>query len=307
MLDTIHHFPAPIGNEHLLSCLMRYASTQGRKEFVRVAKTVSLNVSKISNESYWRPVYTDVLKQYLPKFHYGVAKENTLLNVFSQFAGVTFDSLLSDQIVKPEKLQFKYEKIGQVSAGWNWCSQCAKEDEMQHGFAYWHRDHQFSLKHRCSKHDERLLTSCNHCGYEYLSVLQGPPPHGDCVKCGKGLKSIDLPETELWLENAANRALDGSSEINIAALKAIVHERYGFDKLKRNWSLAERKQITIQQRAFGEWLDGLNLTYYLAQLKNNKPYSQHLAFNLSSFAFNQHALPPIVILLLSRFLEDESC
>lgn len=309
MLDEHHSFPAPMPSEHLLSCLMRYAISEGRKEYVKAAKTVSLNVSNVTNKCYWQPIYTDVITQYQGRFHSAIAKENTLLNVYAKFSDSIFDNLLEEQISKPSKLQFKYRSISQATPGWKWCRICVIEDEEKYGCAYWHRDHQFAMKLRCDKHCEPLYSQCKHCGYEYLSVLQGPPPQGFCVKCGfifKRQRSTNQ-EFDVWLENCVHEILNNELEINIQELKGKLHERYGFDTLKRSWSLAERKKITFQQQAFARWLNTLNLTRYLAPQKNNKPYSEHPSFNMSSFAFNPYYLPPLVILLFSRYLEEVRC
>ena len=306
---SVYHFPAPLEREHLLSCLMRYAISQGRKEYVKVAKQVSTNVSKVDCNSYWRTIYRDALIQYLPKYHSQIAFDNTLLKVFSSFTQCDFSTLLTQQLEQPLKLQLKYANLEQVHHGWKWCPECVTEDEETYGVAYWHCDHQFALKKRCSQHGTLLISECQHCNYSFSSILQGAPPLSSCPKCGESFIQQDREDTDadLWIEGCANRILQDEFELNKTEVQEYFKAKYGFNELKRQWTLAERKHITYQQDLFGKWLDTLDLSNHLVPLSNNKPYSHLSAFNVSSYTFKNHNLAPMIHLLFKRYWLERLC
>jgi len=306
---NVYHFPAPFEGEHLLSCLMRYSTSRGRKEYVRVAKQVSTNVSKIECSCYWRTVHSDVLNQYLPKYRHQIAVNNTLLSVYSRFTHSDFYTLLIEQLALPHKLQLKYEKIEQLHSGWKWCPDCAVEDEEKYGVSYWRCEHQLSFKRRCSKHRTVLLSRCQCCDYAWCSLLQGPGPLTKCPNCGKHFSPCDRDDSDLdlWIEESANSILQTGFEFKKVELQEHFKAQYGFEEFKRQWTVAERKHITYQQDLFGKWLDTLDLSKHLVPLSNNKPYSQHPAFNVSAFTFKNHSLAPMINILFMRYCQEQLC
>ncbi|MCO7250091.1 MULTISPECIES: TniQ family protein [unclassified Pseudoalteromonas] len=305
---TIPNFPAPMLNEHLISCLMRYAVLQGPKEYIKVAKRISPAVSILGNNSFWRPVYNDILSLYMPKYYEKIARENTLLNVYSHLAGMDLNELLKQQLKQPELLRLPYEKLEQVHKGWKWCPECAKEDEDKYGFPYWHVEHQFSLKKRCSIHKQLLLSKCNHCDFAWTSILKRAMSVGSCPCCKKIMNAKrNESEIDTWIEKAADGILTGHFELNRQSIQKTFKQRYGIFQAKRFWSVAERKQIFREQQMFNQWLDKLTLSNHLVPLSNNKPQSTRPAFRVSSFVFNNDKITPLVSLLFKRYWEEVLC
>lgn len=309
MLMSVYHFPAPFEKEHLLGCLMRYVLPQGRKEYVKVAKRVSSNVSKVNSNSYWQSVYTDILKQYLPKYHHQIALNNTLLNVYTSLIESDFSTVLAEQVKYPSKLQLKHAILEQVHKGWKWCPECIFDDEDECGIAYWHCEHQFPLKKRCTKHGALLLSGCQCCGFAWSSILQGPGPSASCPKCGSTFSERHREDSydDLWIERSANGILNGSLKFDKNKVKECLKVQYGFGEFKRQWSVAERKKISDQQDLFGKWIDSLNLLNHLTPFPNRMNNSEHPAFNVSTYVFKSYDYAPIIHLLFSRYCREVLC
>ena len=305
---SVANFPAPLKHEHLMSCLMRYAVWQSSREYLKIAKHVSPSVSVVGNHSYWRSVYTDVISQYLPKFHLQIAQEHSLLLVYAKITGQDFTDLLRLQLISPTKLSFLHANIEQVQSGWKWCPECAREDEELSGFPYWHVDHQLSLKKRCSVHGNLLLSRCNHCGFAWKSILAGVMRVSQCPGCGKNIRGQRKDtEFDIWIENVANDILTGQFSFKKSEIQNAFKNRYGLFEPKRFWSLAERKHIAREQVLFNTWLDKLELSNHVVPVKGNKPLSERLAFNVSSFVFSDNHIAPLVSLLFKRYWEEVLC
>lgn len=306
---SVHQFPAPLPSEHLLSCLMRFSHLKGWNEHIKVAKLVSNNVSTITTHYYWRPVYSDILSQYLTKFHEEIVVNHTLLNIYANSASISLSPLINELLLSPTSLQLKFDKLEQVHAGWKWCPECAKEDEEMYSIPFWHRDHQFSLKKQCTQHNTALLSSCPQCQYRWKSVLQGPPPVFDCPKCGHLFLSQNKPTSELdsWIEQAADTFIRNEFKFDKAKIQNCFKERYGLTELKQAWSLAERKHIAREQEQFAMWLNKLPLSKHITPLKTEQPLSTRQAFNVSRFTFNNENISPLVSLIFKQYWTEKLC
>jgi len=115
---------------------------------------------------------------------------HTNLRYFFNALPELLQSFLMDSMTTkrwPQRLERAPTKSGaNLERAWRWCTICAKADDAQYGFAYWHVDHQFPGLVHCPNHPgTALLDRCHHCGNAHTSLesLALPPIDGRCMYC----------------------------------------------------------------------------------------------------------------------------
>lgn len=225
-LSSLAYFPSPFPDEDFRSILYRYHLSSFNPEMADTNKEL---FGSRSNFSVF-PRATNVLFEQIAstsKFNLKtIVYENTLLPVFFPFiAHEHFEKILEEINIGggPKESRIgklvgnKYGKC--ISNLIKYCPCCMKDDDVNYGCSYIHREHQYAFISSCKKHHVQLISHCTECGIELAySPLS--------TKCRNGhlIENYSLNETredrvEVEVQNDLDYILNNSEKLNDSLIK----------------------------------------------------------------------------------------
>ncbi|MGS0827702.1 TniQ family protein [Shewanella sp. 0m-8] len=305
--------PAPFENEHIFSVLARWFDTTGRNDFLMTCKRVSNNLTILTPAAIWRPLYADLAKHYQDTIGiHRVIYEHTLVPYYLTFLPTEVqDRLLDSDVIEQANLKVLPGLQNNIKAAhhWRWCNECAKEDFDKYGITYWHTYHQIPTMLRCYKHQVPLISSCQHCDFQYLFFQRHwlPPENGRCLECEEAITPpvVLTSPTSHWLDAVSIRLQGLQSELSFESLTELMKSKIGYQSLPSNTSLALRKEVGEIQLKFVQSIeDSLIPAYFTREREAVFKQGQKL-LNIVTTVYRGSQVPPISLLLMLKSLELE--
>ena len=117
------------------------------------------------------------------------------------------------------------------------CPTCVRQDELEHGFSFWHREHALTSVVVCAQHGRPLMTGCGNCRFSQAGCREPLMPGRKCW-CGDPLRSVapDLSAAERVVMTRMarygcellNGALDGRNADDVGAYLQFASHQAGF-------------------------------------------------------------------------------
>lgn len=294
--------------EHALGPLGRLHFYSGYRQLRKSASELTSDVRNLSPAALSRPAYFDAHLKFsgTGRSYWSFLRSHTLLNYYSPFVpGSLWPELDLTKCVKPSSSS----NVKHLS-NWRSCQGCVALDVRQHGFPFFHLEHQLPTATQCALHRCALTSGCLSCSLSWsrLECIGMPPPGNKCLKCGGLLNELDNSASSdsdvAWiLATSLHLLRSDSPPVSHKQLQCAYRKWLGVDLPIGPLNLRERGIVADAQFELdSRFHESLYRAFLVRdQSEKIKKRSSNLSVFKAAFSADQF-IPPIFHLLIIRMM-----